>query len=187
MKLAWKVLVGLGVLLVFISLGMDPTVEHDGFRVHNIGLHAQQQMFLILGCFMFLAGIILFAVFKMKQTPEEDAQAKAAKDAVKVKAKEEIELLGAEFANAGRHLKAGWLVAWGKVRRVHVLVLAVVVVGLTIAFPAHLVIDYPLGVATEYPIRMWIGAKEPIMVGRLIVELLVEIGVFWFLWSKARK
>lgn len=187
MKLAWKVLVGLGVLLVFISLGMDTTVEHDGFRVHNIGLHAQQQMFLILGCFMFLAGIILFAVLKMKQTSDQEAADKAASEVARAKAKEEVQLLGAEFANAGRDLKAGLLVVWGKVRRVHVLVLAVIVVGLSILFPAHLVIDYPLGVATEFPTRMWIGAKEPLMIGRLIVELLVEVAVFWFLWRKARK
>jgi hypothetical protein len=187
MKLAWKVLVGLGVLLVFISLGMDTTVSYGGGRVHNIGLQGQQQMFLILGCFLFLAGIILFAVLKMKQTSDQEAADKAASAAARAKAKEEVQMLGAEFANAGRDLKAGWLVAWSKARRVHVLVLAVVVVGLSILFPAHLVIDYPLGVATEYPIRMWIGAKEPLMIGRLIVELLVEVGVFWFLWSKARK
>ncbi|MES1979815.1 MAG: hypothetical protein V4451_17380 [Pseudomonadota bacterium] len=187
MKLAWKVLVGLSVLLVVISLGMDTTVSSGIGRVHNIGLQGQQQMFLILGCFVFLAGIILFAVFKMKQSSDQEAADKAAREALQAKAKEEVQLLGAEFANASRDLKSGWLVGWSKVRRVHVLVLAVIVLALTVLFPAHLVIDYPLGVATEYPIRMWIGAKEPLMIGRLLVELLVEVGVFGFLWSKARK
>lgn len=187
MKLAWKLLVGLGTLLVFISLGMDTTVSTGMGRVHNIGLQNQQQTFLILGCFLFLGGIILFAVLKMKQTSDQEASDKAAREAVQAQAKEEVQLLGAEFSRAGHDLKAGWLVAWSKVRRVHIMVLAVIVIGLSIAFPVHLVIDYPQGVATEFPTRMLIGAKEPLMIGRLIVEVLLEIGVFCFLWSKACK
>ena len=187
MKLAWKLLVGLGALLVFISLGMDTTVSTGMGRVHNIGLQNQQQTFLILGCFLFLAGIILFAVLRMKQTSDQEAADKEVREAVQTQAKEEVQLLGAEFSRAGRDLKSGWLVAWSKVRRVHVMVLAAIVVGLSISFPVHLVIDYPQGVATEFPTRMLIGAKEPLMVGRLVIEVLLEIGAFWFLWSKARK
>lgn len=102
MKLAWKVLVGLGVLLVFISLGMDTTVSYGGGRVHNIGLHAQQQMFLILGCFVFLAGIILFTLLKMKQTSDQDAADKAASEVARAKAKEEVRGYWRRKHRAGR-------------------------------------------------------------------------------------
>jgi HAMP domain-containing protein len=187
MKLAWKLLVGLGALLVFISLGMDTTVSTGMGRVHNIGLQGQQQTSLILGCFLFLAGIILFAVLRMKETSDQEAAGKAAREAVQAKAKDEVQLLGAAFSRAGRELKAGWVVAWNKVRRVHIMVLAIIVIGLSISFPVHLVIDYPQGVATEFPTRMLIGAKEPLLVGRLIVEVLLELGLFWLFWSKARK
>lgn len=74
MKLAWKLLTGLGVLLIISAFMMDTTVSSfGGQRVHNIGLQSQQQMLLILGCVLFLAGIGLFAAMKLKQTPEEEA------------------------------------------------------------------------------------------------------------------
>lgn len=71
MKSAWKILIGLGVFLVLLSFGMDTTVSSGIGRVHNMGLQQDRQNMLILGCFMFMAGIVLYAVKKVKQTPEE--------------------------------------------------------------------------------------------------------------------
>ena len=105
MKLAWKVLVGLGVLLVFISQGMDTTVSSGNGRVYNIGLQSQQQGFLILGCFMFLAGIILFGVFKIKETPEQEAEADRVRRAAVDTAKLQVEAVRkAVVGTADAHL-----------------------------------------------------------------------------------
>jgi ABC-type anion transport system duplicated permease subunit len=73
MKIAWKLLVAAGVLLAMIAVGTDTTVGSGlGGRVHNLGLQQQQLMLLIVGCAMFLAGIVVFGIAKLKQTPEED-------------------------------------------------------------------------------------------------------------------
>lgn len=71
MRFAWKALVAFGVVLVAVAVGMDTTVQTGYGRVHNIGLQGHQQLLLILGCVTFLAGVILFALVKLKQTPEE--------------------------------------------------------------------------------------------------------------------
>ncbi len=71
MKLAWKALIGLGIFLVVLSFGMDTTVQSGGGRVYNLGLQQDRQNLLILGSVLFLAGIVLYAVKKVKQTPED--------------------------------------------------------------------------------------------------------------------
>lgn len=101
MKLAWKILVGLGAVMVFISLGMDTTVSTGTGRVHNIGLQHQQQTFLILGCFLFLAGIVLFAVFKIKQTPEQEAAEETERQAAAEVTKLRAEDLSAKAVKVG--------------------------------------------------------------------------------------
>ena len=79
MKLAWKGLILAGIAIVVVAFGLDTTVDAGaGRRVHNIGLQGQQQMLLILGCVLFLAGVVLLAVVKLKQTPAEDEQDRAA-------------------------------------------------------------------------------------------------------------
>ena len=112
MKLAWKVLVGLGVLLVFIAVKMDTTVSSGNGRVYNIGLQNEQQVFLILGCFMFLAGIILFGVFKIKETPEQEAEAdrvrRAAVGTADAHLAEPPVYRAVEGAKEGPDLEAAW-------------------------------------------------------------------------------
>lgn len=72
MNLAWKVLLSLGGLLILVAFNMNTTVStRYGERIHNLGLQAEQQMMLILGGVLFLAGIVLFGVAKLKQSPEE--------------------------------------------------------------------------------------------------------------------
>jgi len=77
LRIARRILIAVGVLLALIAISLDTSVSTGYGRVHNIGLQSQQQMLLILGCVMFLAGVILFAVEKIKQTPEEDARDRA--------------------------------------------------------------------------------------------------------------
>lgn len=74
MKLAWKALVIVGAILVLIAFSMDTTVNSGYGRVHNIGLQGYQQMLLILGCVVALAGVMVFAVIKLKQTPEQERE-----------------------------------------------------------------------------------------------------------------
>ncbi|MDO8776270.1 MAG: hypothetical protein Q7K57_47690 [Burkholderiaceae bacterium] len=187
MKLAWKILIGLGVVLVVLSFGMDTTVSSGGGRVHNIGLQQDSQNILILGCFMFLAGIVLYAVKKVKQTSDDEAAEKAIADVTKEKVKQEVQLLGAEFGQAGRDAKDMWLLAWEKVRRHHVIAVGVVAIGLTLLNAPFLVTDYPEGVRLEVPVRLPIWAKDPLRVGRLIAELLFELMVMWFCLRKVKK
>lgn len=187
MKLAWKVLIGLGVLLVVLSFGMDTTVPYGGGRVHNIGLQSVRQNLLILGCFLFLAGIILYAVKKVKQTPDQDAAEKATADAAKDRVKQEAKAWGTELDQAGRDLEDIWVLTWGKVRRAYVVALGVLVLCLTLLNAPFVVIDYPLGVLMEIPVRLPIWAKEPLRVGRLIAELVLEAVVIGFLYKNARK
>lgn len=73
MNIAWKVLGGIGVLLILLALGLDTTVQvSDGSRVHNLSRQSQQQTLLILGCVLFLAGVILFGFDRMKSPPGEE-------------------------------------------------------------------------------------------------------------------
>lgn len=187
MKLAWKILIGLGVVLVLLSFGMDTTVSSGIGRVHNMGLQQDRQNLLIVGCFMFLAGIVLYAVKKVKQTSDQENEEKAAAAATKARVKQEAQLLGAEFGQAGRDAKDLWRLAWEKVRRPHVIAVGVVAIGLTLLNAPFLVTDYPDGVRLEVPVRLPIWAKDPLRVGRLIAELLFELMVLGFLFKKSKK
>jgi hypothetical protein len=75
MTFAWKAFVSIGVVLICVALGMDTTAEAGIGRVHNIGLQARQQMIMILGCVLFLAGIVLFATSQLKQTQKQKQEA----------------------------------------------------------------------------------------------------------------
>lgn len=107
MKLAWKLLTGAGLLLVLVALGVDTTVETGyGGRVHNLGMQQQQLMLLIFGCVLFLAGIVLFGVMKLKQTPEEEQAEARERAEARARAKTEQEALRAEERAAKK--TTGW-------------------------------------------------------------------------------
>lgn len=71
MRFAWKLLIAAGTILIAIALVYNTTVETGLGKIHNIGLQSERQMLMMLGCFLLLAGVILFSVAKLKQTPEE--------------------------------------------------------------------------------------------------------------------
>lgn len=187
MKLAWKMLIGLGIFLVVLSFGMDTTVASGGGRFHHVGLMQERQTTLILGCFLFMAGIILYAVKKVKQSSEQEAEEKAAADAARDKVKQEVKAWGTEVSQAGRDLEDIWASTWGKVRRIHVVALGTAIIGLTLLYAPVTVVDYGLGVRLDIPMRLPIWAKEPLRVGRLILELVIEAVVIGFLYKNARK
>lgn len=75
MKIAWKLLVVLGVLVMWWALALDTSVESPGLgsgRVHNLSLASEQSNFLFLGAVLFIAGILIFAVVKLKQTKDDE-------------------------------------------------------------------------------------------------------------------
>jgi len=100
MRIAWKLLIAAGAILIVIALGYDTTVQSGIGRIHNIGLQNERQMLLILGCFLMLAGVILFAVAKLKQTPEEDRRDLEERQAAEAKAAEKLRKARANVAAA---------------------------------------------------------------------------------------
>lgn len=61
-----------GIIIVFLSISMDTTVTTNyGGRVNNLGLMNDQQNYLILGCFLFLGGILLM-IFGKNQSVERE-------------------------------------------------------------------------------------------------------------------
>lgn len=92
MKVVWRSLVLLGAVCILIAFRMDTTVSSEYGRIHNIGLQSDRQMLLIFGCFVVIAGVVLFAVTKLKQTPEQEAAEQVAREATKAVAEEKITL-----------------------------------------------------------------------------------------------
>lgn len=191
MKIAWKLLVIAGVLLIVIAMSLDTTVPTAMGQVHNIGLQAQQQMVLILGCALLLAGVILFGVLKIKQTPQEE-EAEKRKSVEEAQSRKEKAIYAA--ARTGQAINAGESAIrdfWAKVRPIHILILGAVVVGLTILFPPYLTTDYlDGGIETSWTVRRFVGAAnrdEPLLMADLILQLVGEVVVFAVLAFMARK
>lgn len=74
MKAIWVMICGW--LLVLYSFSMDTTVSYGSEQIHNLAKASQQQNTLILGLGIFFVGLILFALHKIKQTPEEESKEK---------------------------------------------------------------------------------------------------------------
>lgn len=86
-----KMLIAFSVVMIFMAMSMDTTVSTGYGRVNNLGLLNDQSNMLILGGIGFLAGIILFATAKIKQTPEEEATKKLQQELAVQKTKVEVE------------------------------------------------------------------------------------------------
>lgn len=75
-----KILIFIGIGIILVAMVMDTSVSSGYRRVYNIGLMSQQQNMLIIGGIAFIAGIILFAAIKFKQSPEDELAEKAESD-----------------------------------------------------------------------------------------------------------
>lgn len=187
MKFAWRALLVLGAIDVYVALTMETTVG----RVYNVGLLHQQQLVLILGCVMLLAGVVLYAAKKLKQTREEDAEeeTKAAEAAGRRR-----EFATAAASRSGEAVTAGVSAArslWRKVRPQHVLFAGLVVVGLTLLFPPYLYTTYlEGGIEFKWPVRRFIGLDQkpgPLLMFDLVQQVSWEVVVFGTLAFFARK
>ena len=68
-----KVLIAIGCLLMFRALTMSISIgSFGGYEIPNIHLVNQRQIFLFLGGFLFIGGIVLYSANKTKQTKEQD-------------------------------------------------------------------------------------------------------------------
>jgi len=89
-KLYAKIVIAVGVLLMIYARHMDVTY----MGVVNLHKLSQQNTMMMFGGFIFLGGLILFAVARIKQTKEDEAEEKAdseeAAEARKKKAEEAI-------------------------------------------------------------------------------------------------
>lgn len=72
LKTLGKLFIGLGLALLAWGIFMDTSVESGYGRVINIGLANERLMLVLIGGFIFVGGVILFAVFKAKQTKEDE-------------------------------------------------------------------------------------------------------------------
>jgi hypothetical protein len=72
LKTLGKLFIGVGLALLAWGIFMDTSVESGYGRVINIGLANERLMLVLIGGFVFVGGVILFAVFKAKQTKEDE-------------------------------------------------------------------------------------------------------------------
>jgi len=68
------VLIAGGLLFLLFGVFMDTSVETTLGDVVNISLVARQQMFMTLGGITLIAGILLFGIWKLKQTPHDEVR-----------------------------------------------------------------------------------------------------------------
>lgn len=208
MKLAWKLLIAAGGLLVMVAMGLDTTVSTGyGRRVHNLGLQQQQLMLLILGCMFFLAGIVLFGILKIKQTPDEAQHERDQAKKQSVLAAETVQGAGKLVADAaqeagkvatelGRETHELVSLFGGAVseklprlRRAHVLRLGAVLIGLSALFPPYETTWWDSsGVMRQGGEWALIGtASGELLVGMLVVQVLLLAVLLFVLWKFAKE
>lgn len=179
MKFAWKALVLLGVAIVLMAFSLDTTVSTGGGqRVHNIGLQAQQQMLLILGCAVFLAGMVVFGIAKLKQTPEDDARELAQERELKAslaKGAENAASLSKQIAEERVAFVGSMKERLGRIRTRHVLLLGLGLIVMSVLFPPRLSTTYEDGgIQVVRTVRPLIGtSRYPLLPTHLIVQLLL--------------
>jgi NADH:ubiquinone oxidoreductase subunit 6 (subunit J) len=95
-----KLMIAIGVAVVLYALSMPVSIGYS--EVVNIHLMNERQNTLIIGGLMFIAGIVLFATYKVKQTKEEANAAIA--DAVKTRQfqKEKVEQVGKQIRSKAK-------------------------------------------------------------------------------------
>lgn len=87
LKALGKLFIGIGLVLLVYGLTMDTSVSTGYGRVVNLGLANDRLMFILIGGFVFVGGIILYAVFKAKQTKEDEVTEQAEDDAKRAERK----------------------------------------------------------------------------------------------------
>lgn len=66
-----------GFLMMVIGFSMDTTVQSGIGRIVNLHLISQQNILIMFGGFMFLGGLVLYSVIRVKQTAEDEAKEEA--------------------------------------------------------------------------------------------------------------
>lgn len=91
LKVIGKLLIGIGLLLLVYGLMMETSVSTDyGNRVVNIGLANDRLMYILIGGFIFVGGVILYGVFKAKQTKEDEYNELVERESLRIKRKVKV-------------------------------------------------------------------------------------------------
>lgn len=154
-----RVLIVIGaVVMLYAQLAMP--IALPGAEVVNIHLISERQNTLIMGGLLFFAGIVLFAVFKMKQTKEDElAQAKEAEQT-----RQAIKQTVEAKAGSTRALLAK---AWAFILDVD---------GQKVS-PKH---DHPFArFINALVVTLSVGLGNPITMLLGMFFLVVPVGVFW--------
>ncbi len=154
-----RVLIVIGaVVMLYAQLAMP--IALPGADVVNIHLISERQNTLILGGLLFFTGIVLFAVFKMKQTKEDElTQAKEAeqtRQAIK-------QTVGAKAVSTRALFAKAWEV--------------ILDVGGKKVSPKH---DHPFArFINGVVVTLSVGLGNPVTLMLGVFFLVVPVGVFW--------
>jgi hypothetical protein len=83
-----NILIAIGAVVIIYAFNMPVSIDNSG--IVNIHMMSQRQNTLIFGGIIFLAGIILFAAYKQKQTKEDEIQAQEEFESLKLNTKDKL-------------------------------------------------------------------------------------------------
>lgn len=99
------ILMIVGLICLLWAMNMDTTYE--GF--YNLHLGNQQTSWLIFGGFLFLGGVVLFALFKLKQSPKQEREEEVAREALREKAGQQLTSAAESTSGVIQGMKRWWL------------------------------------------------------------------------------
>lgn len=103
LKTLGKLLMGAGLTLLLYGVFMDTSVSSGYGRVVNLGLANDRLMYIMVGGFVFVGGVILFGVYKVKQTKEDEINEKVQSESRRAELKAQtIEKSSAISAKIGK-------------------------------------------------------------------------------------
>ncbi len=144
-----RLMIAFGLVMLFVAIGMDTTVGSGYSRVHNMGLISQQQNFLIIGGIIFIAGIVLFATAKLKQTPDEDLTEKAKS---KAQVERYCEIYNMSFTDMMQSIPTWWGNLDNKKGRVYILIYCAIASSAIVGFYSSTYIYSAFYESTKLPI-----------------------------------
>lgn len=176
MKSASRFLIALGVIMILIAANMNTSVE--GASVINFNLLSERNNVVLVGCVMFLAGIILYAASNQNKTRSIQ------NDVENNEKNGELKLLFTKFDMVATKVSKIWSYLKG-----HFLhpedsrsgrTIAGLFVGICLTFPISLFISFGSGLIVI--ITLWL-AFRPIPASQAISSLLTANAIIYFIFT----